>query len=115
MIYFSQKQLPEFSRVAPPMRHSVWISFVCARPLAPIWHSRLLGAFIIAAAIIGFSVGLFVFSSPSFLVTLLCGVAGILVGFIPLVVMHLYFINSRSVRDDLKTFVSHLPHSNEVA
>ena len=107
MIYWSQRQLPELAHLSSPERRAVWVSFVSARALAPRWHSRVLGGVIILAMAAGFSVGLFALPTPTFVATLACSIAGILVGFLPVLFLHLSFINSESVRRDLKKFVSH--------
>jgi len=107
MIYWSSQQLPEVAHLSVAQRREVWLNFVCTRQLSPEWHDRVLGAVIIVATAAGFGVGLFSFSPATAIVTLACGLAGTFIGLLPLFVLHLQFINSRSVRHDLKRFISH--------
>jgi hypothetical protein len=108
MIYWSERQFPELAHLSLQERRSVWVSFASARPLTPKWDSDYVsGGIIIIAMTAGFGTGLFAFPAPSAVGTMVCGLAAILVGVLPGVLVHLYNINSESVRRDLKRFISH--------
>jgi hypothetical protein len=108
IMYWSEKQLPELAHLPQQERAKVWISFVCARPLARKWLSDgVLAGIIIGATTAGFIFGIISFFDRSPLIPLACGVVGSLVGCTPGYFLFLYNINSGPVRRDLREFLGH--------
>ncbi len=107
MIYWHMKHLPEFAHVPAGERNLLWLRFVCTRPVAPEWYSRFAASIIIVMTSIGFGTGVIAFYDSSPLVTLACGLAGILAGALPGFIVHLSIINSLPVRRALAAFIRH--------